>query len=67
MEAIMNLWNEEVDQPLPESGYAPKSENFIKEFSSFLAFVTDVYSSCDWIDKKEWGKRGCACRSWLTK
>lgn len=59
MEAIMNLWNEEVDQPLPESGYAPKSENFIKEFRSFLAFVTDVYSSCDWIDKKEWGKRGC--------
>ena len=53
MEAIMNLWEEEVDQPLPESEYASKAKEFVQECSSMLAFISDGYSRCDWMGKEE--------------
>ena len=59
MEAIMNLWEEEVDQPLPESEYASKAKEFVQECRSMLAFISDGYSRCDWMRKEEWSLRGC--------
>ena len=59
MEAIMNLWEEEMDQPLPESEYASKAKEFVQECRSMLAFISDGYSRCDWMGKEEWSLRGC--------
>lgn len=59
MEAIMNLWEEEVDQPLPESEYASKAKEFVQECRSMLAFISDGYCRCDWMGKEEWSLRGC--------